>query len=319
MKDDRKTKKQLINELKDLRLECLKIVELESLEIERKKTEEELRRSEEKNRSLLIAIPDLMFRLSKDGIFMEIIPAKDFTLWMHPSELIGKDVYGVFDKKIAEQFMHGVKLAVVTGETQIFQYRLVINGKTHHYEARIIVSEGEEVLAVVRDFTEQRQAEKLAETDPLTSIYNRRKFSELLDQEITRVERYHRFLSVVLLDIDHFKKVNDIYGHDVGDYVLKRMTKLIRKDIRITDTLARYGGEEFVIILPETNIEGARMQIERMRKLIEEASFDKVGHITISAGIADFKEHDNGKSLVKRADEALYLAKRGGRNRVSVL
>lgn len=316
MKDDGKTKNQLIRELKDLRQ---RIAELEISDKDRCQAEEDLRRREEINRSLLIAIPDLIFRLSKSGIFLEIIPAKEFTLWKHPGEFIGKNVYDVFDKKIAEQFMHCMKLAVVTGETQIFQYRLAVNEKIHHFEARITASREEEILAIVRDFTKQRQAEKMAETDPLTGIYNRRKFSELLDQEIRRVERYNRFLSVVLLDIDHFKKVNDIYGHEAGDYVLKRMTGLIRKDIRITDTFARYGGEEFVIILPETNLEGAKTQIERVRKIIEKASFTKVGHITISAGIAEFIEGDTRKSLVKRADEALYLAKKEGRNRVRVL
>lgn len=316
MKDDGKTKNQLIRELKDLRQ---RIAELEISDKDRYQAEEELRRREDINRSLLIAMPDLMFRLSKSGIFLEIIPAKEFTLWKHPGEFIGKNVHDVFDKKIAEQFMHCMKLAIVTGETQIFQYRLVVNGKTQHYETRITASREEEILAIVRDFTKQRQAEKMAETDPLTSIYNRRKFSELLDQEIRRVERYNRFLSVVLLDIDHFKKVNDIYGHDAGDYVLKRVTRLIRKDIRITDTFARYGGEEFVIILPETSLEGAMIQIERVRKIIKKASFTKVGHITISAGIAEFIEGDTRKSLVKRADEALYLAKKDGRNRVRVL
>ncbi len=316
MKDDGKTRKQLISELKDLRQ---RIAELEISDKDRYQAEEDLRRREEINRSLLIAIPDLMFRFSKSGIFLEIIPAKEFALWKHPGEFIGKNVYDVFDKKIAEQFKHCMKLAVVTGETQIFQYRLVVNGKTQHYETRITASREEEILAIVRDFTKQRQAEKMAETDSLTSIYNRRKFFELLDQEIRRVERYNRFLSVVLLDIDHFKKVNDIYGHDAGDYVLKRMTRLIRKDIRITDTFARYGGEEFVLILPETNLEGAKIQIERVRKIIEKASFAKVGHITISAGIAEFIEGDTRKSLVKRADEALYLAKKEGRNRVRVL
>ena len=286
--------------------------------IERQQAEEELRRSEEKNRSLLIAIPDIMFRLNKEGIFLEFITAKNFPLWMNASEFVGKNVQDVLDKKISKRFMKCLKQAAKTGDTQILQYQLSVGGKTHHYEARIVATWGEEVLAIVRDFTDQRQAEKMAETDPLTNIYNRRKFSRLLDQEIQRVERYDSFLSIVLLDIDHFKRVNDTYGHDTGDYVLRRITELIRENIKITDILARYGGEEFVIILPETDVKGASRQIERMRKTIEKTSFDGVGNLTISAGIAGYTGGDSCKSMITRADKALYLAKEEGRNRVRV-
>jgi len=171
----------------------------------------------------------------------------------------------------------------------------------------------------VRDFTKQREAEKMAETDPLTNIYNRRKFSQLLDLEIERVERYNRSLAVVLLDIDHFKRINDTFGHDTGDSVLKKISRLLRENIRSVDTLARYGGEEFVLILPETNIKKAMTAAERIRRVIESKSFDKVGHITISAGVSIFEEGDNRQSIVKKADRGLYIAKREGRNGVSIL
>jgi diguanylate cyclase (GGDEF)-like protein len=286
--------------------------------IERQQAEEELRRSEEKNRSLLIAIPDIMFRLNKEGVFLEFITAKNFPLWMNASEFVGKNVQDVLDKKISKRFMKCLRQAAKTGNTQILQYQLSVGGKIHHYEARIVATWGEEVLAIVRDFTDQRQAEKMAETDPLTNVYNRRKFSRLLDQEIKRVERYDRFLSIVLLDIDHFKRVNDTYGHDAGDYVLRKITELIKENKRITDTLARYGGEEFVIILPETDVKGASRQIERMRKTIEKTSFDGVGNLTVSAGITSYTGGDSCKSMITRADKALYLAKEEGRNRIRV-
>jgi len=286
--------------------------------IERKQAEEELRRSEEKNRSLLIAIPDIMFRLDKEGVFLEFITAKNFPLWMDASEFVGKNVQDALDKKISRRFMKCLKQASKTGNTQILQYQLSVGGKTHHYEARFVATWGEEVLAIVRDFTDQRQAEMMAETDPLTNIYNRRKFSRLLDQEIQRVKRYDRSLSIALLDIDHFKRVNDTYGHDTGDYVLRRITELIKENIRITDILARYGGEEFVIIIPETDVKGASRQIERMRKAIEKNSFSGVGNLTISAGITHYKGGDSCKNMITRADKALYLAKEEGRNRVRV-
>ncbi len=286
--------------------------------IERQRAEEELRRSEEKNRSLLIAIPDIMFRLNKEGVFLEFITAKNFPIWMDDSKFVGKNVKDALDEKISKQFMKCLKQAAKNGDTQILQYQLSVGGKTHHYEARIVATWGEEVLAIVRDFTDQRQAEKMAETDPLTNIYNRRKFSRLLDKEIQRVKRYDRSLSIALLDIDHFKRVNDTYGHDTGDYVLRRIAELIKENIRITDILARYGGEEFVIILPETDVKGASRQIDRMRKKIEKNSFSGVGNLTISAGIAGYTGGDSCKSVITRADKALYLAKEEGRNRVRV-
>ena len=286
--------------------------------IERQRADEELRRSEEKNRSLLIAIPDIMFRLNKEGVFLEFITAKNFPLWMKASEFVGNSVQDVLDIKIAKRFMKCLKQAAKTGNTQILQYQLSVGGKIRHYEARIVATWEEEVLAIVRDFTDQRQAEKMAETDPLTNIYNRRKFSKLLDQEIQRVKRYDRSLSMALLDIDHFKRVNDTYGHDTGDYVLRRITELIKENIRITDILARYGGEEFIIIIPETDVKGASRQIDRMRKAIEKNSFSGVGNLTISAGITHYMRGDSCKSMITRADKALYLAKEEGRNRVRV-
>jgi diguanylate cyclase (GGDEF)-like protein len=285
---------------------------------ERNQAEEELMRSVAKNESLLIAIPDLVFRLDKNGVFLEFIPEKEFSLWKPSSEFLGRSVYDVLDKKVARQFMQNVNRAIETGETQILEYQLSLNGKNLHYELRIMADGKGDILVVVRNFTRQKQAERMAAMDPLTHAYNRRKFSELLDQEIKRVERNDKSFSMVMLDIDHFKKINDTHGHDAGDYVLKRMTNLIRENIRDVDILSRYGGEEFVIILPERNLKVAIAVAERIRKVIESACFDKVGQITISAGVSDFMQGDSRESVFKKADKALYIAKNGGRNRVSV-
>jgi len=329
MRDEKKTKKELLGELVHLRQ---KITQLERKENKHMQTEKELEESKEtlktivevresaaRNRSLLVAIPDLIFRLDKEAVFLEFIPAKEFSLVKPLKGFLGRNVHDVFDPETSKKFSLCVKKAVKTGDTQILPYQLSFKGKIYHYEARIAACGNGEVLAIVRDFTKQKEAETLAEIDPLTNVYNRRKFSELLDQEIERVERYNRALSVVLLDIDYFKKINDTYGHDVGDYVLKRMTKLIKENIRRVDTLARYGGEEFVVILPETGIKGAMAVAERIRRVIEETSFNKVDHVTISAGVSVFKDGDNHQSVVKKADNALYVAKREGRNRISVL
>jgi diguanylate cyclase (GGDEF)-like protein len=120
------------------------------------------------------------------------------------------------------------------------------------------------------------------------------------------------------LDIDYFKKINDTYGHDTGDKVLETMSSIFRVSIRGFDSLIRWGGEEFLLIAPTTDLEKAGLLAERLRKIIENQSFDTAGKITISLGVASFRSDDNKDSIVKRADEALYVAKRNGRNRVEI-
>ena len=163
-----------------------------------------------------------------------------------------------------------------------------------------------------------KKLQQLAETDFLTNIYNRRLFLRFLEAEINKARRYSKAFSLIMFDIDHFKAVNDTYGHDVGDYVLKTTVDVIKKDIRRTDVFVRYGGEEFIIMLPETAIEGAKLCAENTRATIEQSNFDKVKKITISVGVTMFKENDTIDSVTKRVDEALYRAKDNGRNRVEV-
>ena len=163
-----------------------------------------------------------------------------------------------------------------------------------------------------------KKLHQLAETDFLTNIYSRRIFLRFLEAEINKARRYSKAFSLIMFDIDHFKAVNDTYGHDVGDYVLKTTVDIIKKDIRRTDVFVRYGGEEFIIMQPETAIEGAKLCAENTRATIEQNNFDKVKKITISVGVTMFKENDTIDSITKRVDEALYRAKDNGRNRVEV-
>src|SRR3989344_115103 len=155
----------------------------------------------------------------------------------------------------------------------------------------------------------------LAITDTLTGIYNRRKFDETLADEVRRSERYGAPLSLVLLDIDFFKKINDARGHQVGDTALKMLGSFIAEKIRSHDVLARYGGEEFVILTPGTGIEGCRKLAEKLRAGIEQHGFAGAGRITCSFGITEFQHGDTAESFVRRADVALYRAKKNGRNR----
>lgn len=156
----------------------------------------------------------------------------------------------------------------------------------------------------------------LAITDTLTGIFNRRKFDETLKDEVRRSERYGAPLSLVLLDIDFFKKINDARGHQVGDTVLKMLGSFVAEKIRSHDVFARYGGEEFVVLAPGTNIEGCRKLAEKLRVGIEQYGFAEAGRITCSFGIAEFQHGDTAESFVRRADVALYRAKKNGRNRV---
>jgi len=158
--------------------------------------------------------------------------------------------------------------------------------------------------------------------DPLTGIFNREYFFARLQEELERMKRFKRSLSVAIFDIDDFKAVNDSYGHPAGDKVLKELCALIKKQLRSTDVFARIGGEEFGLLFPETDINGARRVCEKLRKAIEEAEFRVNGNvikITASFGVTQAKDSDTVDSLYERADAALYLAKRGGKNRVAVL
>ena len=160
---------------------------------------------------------------------------------------------------------------------------------------------------------------ELAITDGLTKLFIHRYFQARLEEELVRAKRYHTACSLILFDIDHFKKFNDTYGHQQGDIVLMEVAKLIKHTIRETiDIPARYGGEEFTIILPETDAKGAQLVAERLRKTIE--SFDFPGQesalkVTVSLGVATFPDHSSEKSiLIKKADIALYSCKKRGRN-----
>jgi diguanylate cyclase (GGDEF)-like protein len=157
-----------------------------------------------------------------------------------------------------------------------------------------------------------------ASTDPLTGLYNRLKFDEALAGAMTRAKRYGTPLSLMLYDIDHFKLVNDSYGHQAGDGVLVRLSQIVSLDIRHSDLLARWGGEEFVILAPDSDGEMARLAAEKLRSTIERATFDEAGSITCSFGVAQYAEGDSAESLMARADRALYQAKMNGRNRVEL-
>ena len=164
--------------------------------------------------------------------------------------------------------------------------------------------------------------EVLARTDPLTQLLNRRVLIERLVQEVERARRYQNTIALMMIDLDHFKRVNDQYGHLVGDDVLRDVAAILKNAVRAVDVVARYGGEEFVVVLPETAAGGAQAFAERLREKIEAHDFSAhphgTFHVTCSIGMASYpgQQIESGEDLLARADEALYRAKADGRNRV---
>jgi len=164
-----------------------------------------------------------------------------------------------------------------------------------------------------------QRLEELAVTDDLTGLYNRRRFHEILEQELQRVQRYGTPLAVAMFDIDHFKTVNDTYGHAAGDRVLVAVARLLERGARAADTVARYGGEEFIVLMPDTPAEEAFIATERIRKQMAQHAIVVGAHtlrVTLSAGVAALGDGigQTSDALVRAADEALYAAKQAGRN-----
>lgn len=195
------------------------------------------------------------------------------------------------------------------------------NGHTVKYAIAVNISELKETQNRLAEAHAQltlknRELEKLSTTDHLTQVYNRLKTDELIRGEVGRAKRYQRDLSIIMLDIDHFKEVNDQHGHQVGDLVLKEVVNVLKENMRNTDFLGRWGGEEFLIVCPETNLSSVYVVAEKLRQKIEEFNFSIVKHKTASFGVACLTPEDDEENLIRKADESMYFAKNNGRNRV---
>jgi diguanylate cyclase (GGDEF)-like protein len=158
---------------------------------------------------------------------------------------------------------------------------------------------------------------RLAHTDTLTQIANRRELDETIAREVNRATRYHQPLSVIMFDLDHFKQVNDTYGHETGDTVLRESARVVQGLLRLPDLLGRWGGEEFLIVAPQTDCAQASELAERLRQAIAACRLDHIGGITASFGVAQYQPQESPEAWLKRADEALYAAKQGGRDQVA--
>jgi len=194
--------------------------------------------------------------------------------------------------------------------------------KSYFINISIIDADKKIYLIGLTDITkmtiEKVNTEHKAYYDGLTGIFNRNKLEEFFNQELLRVKRYKHFLSVAILDIDHFKNFNDTHGHLVGDEVLILLAQNVHSKVRNTDMFARWGGEEFVIVFVETKIDSAFKTANNIRKHIESLEHPTAGKVTASFGITQYKDGDTLETLFKRCDDALYVAKENGRNRVEI-
>lgn len=204
------------------------------------------------------------------------------------------------------------------------EYRETEETRQQHLEAQLkhlnsrvhgMENEGEKLRQRLEEKHEQ------AVRDPLTGLHNRLAYDERVMQEFARWKRYGQSMVLMMIDVDHFKKVNDTYGHKAGDKALVLIADQLRNHLRESDFLARFGGEEFVVLMPETDLDSAVVAAEKLRAAVEECQFHYQNaqvNITVSAGLAQLRKDDNSGSLFKRADEAMYRAKEAGRNQCLV-
>jgi diguanylate cyclase (GGDEF)-like protein/PAS domain S-box-containing protein len=170
--------------------------------------------------------------------------------------------------------------------------------------------------SIRQEITDKKRVEKLSVTDKLTQLYNRVKLEEVFTIEIAKFGRYNSSFSMILIDIDHFKEVNDEYGHNVGDIILKEFANILKISIRVEDVVGRWGGEEFIILSSNYSTDGVMSLAEKIRKNIESYEFTTVGHKTASFGISIVNKEDTQETMIARADRSLYHAKHTGRNKI---
>ena len=322
---------------------------------QRKKAENALRISEERFRQLVTSAPDAVFGIDESGIILFANYEAAKLLGYDEGDLVGKDVEillkeGLRERHIehrADYFAHPSTRSMGADRELTAQCK---DGREIPVEinlSRSITEKGPLVIAHMRDITRRKVAEdslrnanqqlekqlreieslqaslrEQAVRDPLTQLHNRRFLNEAIEKEFHHADRASESLSVILLDIDHFKAINDTFGHLAGDACLVALARLIEQHIRKSDISCRYGGEEFMLLLPATTAQGAGQYAERLRNLVAGETFmvdEQEIKFTVSIGISSFPADGvTYKEIVNKADEALYTSKRAGRNRVTI-
>ena len=300
-----------------------RIEELETARVAIRIRTEELEESEERFRQLSEATFEAI--LVHDGLqILDCNDAATRLYRMNKGQLIGSSlldrIQAGFHETVTDRLSH-------PSDTPFELIHVRSDGSTLPVESRskqILFHGHPALVTAVRDITShkalQEKLERLASTDPLTGVSNRRRLLEVGQREYFRARRYHQKLSAIMLDVDHFKSINDHYGHDAGDEALQALAVAGCRSLRANDLFARLGGEEFAALLPTTDLDGAVALAERLRRQIEQLKVNTAHGqltLTISLGVSVLRDGDRSFSdLLYRADKALYAAKSGGRNRV---
>ncbi|CCF18044.1 conserved protein of unknown function [Pseudorhizobium banfieldiae] len=289
--------------------------------------------------SILSSLPDPAFILTRSGRYAAIFGGKDIRHYHDGSGLVGRSMFEVLKQEKAQWFAAEIEKALSSGVLHIVEYQLsgsdvkgAGDGPAHAiwFEGRVQSLEfpvdGEPaVVWVASNITEknetQQKLRQLSETDALTGLYNRRKLIATLDDRLAAFESEKSQTSLLVFDLDNFKRINDEMGHHMGDAALIEIARLCRQHLRQSDVIARFGGDEFVIVMPGTESGNALEIAERLRKHVPAALRDCLRHeSTISGGVSDFRFSDKSTDdILRRADEGLYHSKRTGRDRVSIL
>lgn len=290
-------------------------------------------------------IKDVIWELNTDLVFTFVSPNAKSMSGYEAEEMIGCRISDFLVEESRKYFfdqvtrrMNGL-IKEVTGRSILYEFQFKCkNGPVKWVEvsANPMFEEGKLTgyIGTTRDISEKKEyenqlskyiqelqianagLEKMAITDILTGAYNRRKFEDDLNLIIYKKEKHEIHFSLIFIDIDHFKDVNDLFGHKMGDMVLYRIAELLQANIRTTDRLFRWGGEEFIIILLDTDLDGATVVAEKIRNIIQNENFGIEKRITISLGVGESMAGESADQIISRIDKTLYKAKMQGRNRV---
>lgn len=244
------------------------------------------------------SIVDVLLLEEEQGLIENLFqPDEPTELWMRTLVVIVFIIMGIYSRHLLQK--------------QIQLDQLLMEYQSHLEE---IVTERTQKL-----LDKTRELEVLANRDSLTQLLNRRKFAEVLQLEVKRFNRYGEKFALINIDIDHFKKVNDTYGHDVGDQVIKTFASTVESNIRASDSAARWGGEEFLILVIEADESVALKIAEKLRSTLKQTEIEPVGFVSASIGITQIRPGDTDETIIIRSDQALYQAKDNGRDRIEVI
>lgn len=294
---------------------------------------------ENKIKSLTNALPDPIFIINEQGFYLEVLGGEEKSLYHDGKFLKGKYLHDILPKDLTDTFLSAIHESIQTKSLKTIEYQLspddVFGTQTdgpedkQWFEGRIypiqeILNSTPAVIWLAINITKRKQLEdklkELSYTDSLTGVFNRRYFLHMFEKGFAAARRYRNNLSLLMIDIDHFKQVNDTYGHEVGDMALKACADACSSKLREVDLFARFGGEEFVVLLPNTPLSGAITMAERIRKAVNKIKLTVGGNkiqFSISVGVTSALATDtNIEDVIRRSDTALYEAKKGGRNRV---